>query len=105
MSEYVKRHDNTLKAMTVKWAIENDCSIKIQSDFPKSGNEERCSRNYTGTGNWQHRMRMNCIARRRDLKKTILLIDITCQNEANKEVKQWGEKDEEILAATLRAAR
>ena len=39
---------------------------------------------------WEHRMRMNCIARRPDLtledkdKKMILLIDMACTNEINK---------------------
>ena len=43
---------------------------------------------------WEHRMRTNCTARRPDLtlegeeKKTILLVDITCPNEANRQVKQ-----------------
>ena len=47
---------------------------------------------------WEYRMRMNCIARRPDLtledkdKKMILLIDMACPNEANKE----GKRDEKI---------
>ena len=42
---------------------------------------------------WQHRMRMNCTARRPDPtledeeKKTILLVDMACPNEANRQVK------------------
>ena len=39
---------------------------------------------------WEHRMRMNCTARRPDLtledeeKKTILLVDMACPNEAKR---------------------
>ena len=43
---------------------------------------------------WEHRMRTNCTARRLDLtledeeKKTILLVDMACPNEANRQVKR-----------------
>ena len=43
---------------------------------------------------WEHRMRTKCIARRPDLtledtaKKRILLIDMACPNESNKEAKR-----------------
>ena len=43
---------------------------------------------------WEHRMRTKCIARTPDLaledtaKKTILLIDMVCPNESNKEAKR-----------------
>ena len=47
---------------------------------------------------WEHRMRTKCVARRPDLtledtsKKLIMLIDMACPNEANKETK----RDEKI---------
>ena len=47
---------------------------------------------------WEHPMRMDCIARRPDLtledtsKKTVLLIDMACPNEYNKIAK----RDEKI---------
>ena len=43
---------------------------------------------------WEHRMRTNCTTRRSDLaledeeKKTILLVDMACPDEANRQVKR-----------------
>ena len=59
---------------------------------------------------WEHRMRTNCIARKPDLtledtaKKTILLIDMACLNESNKEAKR-EKKDEKVPTVMLRTAR
>ena len=54
-TEYLKRHDNALKVLAVKWQLRMGCSLKIQSGIQLSGSEELClkevDRNYFGTGN------------------------------------------------------
>ena len=85
----------------MKWAIENVAQLMIAREQwnelilglgTSNENELYCKKTRLNGG-------------RRGEKKTILLTDITCQNEANKEAKRWRGKDEEIPATTLRAAR
>ena len=99
-SAYVKRHDNALKVLAVKWAIENRLipedtkwyNIKWERGQVIESNGKKL------LWDWEYRMRINCIARRPDLtledkdKKLIMLIDMACLNEANKEAK----RDEKI---------
>ena len=95
-SEYVKRHDNALKVLAVKWAIENRLipedtkwyTIKWERGQVIESNGKKL------LWDWEYRMRINCIARRPDLtledkdKKLIMLIDMACPNEANKAAKR-----------------
>ena len=85
-TEYVKRHNNTLKVLAVKWATEDGLLSKDTKWYTtkwkrgkvieKDGKKLCCD--------WEHPMRTDCIARRPDLtsedksKKSILLIDMTC---------------------------
>ena len=95
-SEYVKRHDNTLKVLAVKWAIENGLLAQNTKWYAEKWERRKVLENNGKKlyWDWEHRMRTNYIARRPDLtledsvKKTILLIDMACPNEANKEVKR-----------------
>ena len=61
---------------------------------------------------WEHRMRTNCTARRPDLtledeeKKTILLVDMACPNEVNRQAKREDKiKKYEQLCFELRERR
>ena len=95
-SENVKRHDNTLKVLAVKWAVENGLLPEETKWYAVNW---ECGKVIENNGkklywDWEHRMRTNCIAKRPDLtledtgKKTILLIDMACPNESNKEAKR-----------------
>ena len=99
-SDYVKRHDNALKVLTVRWAVDNGLipedtkwyNVKWEPGQVIKSNGKKL------LWEWEYRMRMNRIAWRPDLtledkdKKMILLIDMACPNEANKE----GKQDEKI---------
>ena len=95
-SKYVKRHNNTLKVLAVKWAMEMGImpvGTKWHAEKWEKGKvlENGRKRLYW---DWEHRMRTNCTARRPGLtledeeKKTILLVDMACPNEANRQVKR-----------------
>ena len=97
-SEYVKRHDNTLKVLAVKWAIENGllpAETKWYAEKWQSGKitESGGKKLYW---NWEHRMRTENTHRRPDLtledttNKTILLIDMACPIESNKDTKRMN---------------
>ena len=97
-TEYRRRHDNTLKVLAVKWASERGL-------LPEKRNlkwyREKWERGKVLENNgkklywdWEHRMRNSCTARRPDLtledteKKMILLVDMACSNEKNKDWKR-----------------
>lgn len=92
-TEYVRRHDNALKILAVEWG-------KKEGLLPKDAvwYKERWERGRVIEKNgkkilwdWEHRMRTHCKARRPDLtledetKKEILIIDMACPAERNKE--------------------
>ena len=99
-TEYVKRHNNTLKVLAVKWAVENGLLPEDTKWYTAKWESERV---IVKDGkklfwDWEHPVRTHCIARRLDLiledasKKTILLIDMVCPNKYNKIAK----RDEKI---------
>ena len=99
-TEYVKRHNNTLKVLAVKWAVENGLLPEdtkwYTTKWERGQVIEKDGKKLFW--DWEHPMRTDCIARRPDLtledtsKKTILLIDMACPNEYNKIAK----RDEKI---------
>ena len=95
-TEYVKRHNNTLKVLAVKQAIENGLLSKDTKWYTTNW-ERRKVVEKDGKKlfwDWEHPIRTGHIARRPGLtledtsKKTILLIDMACPNETNKIVKR-----------------
>ena len=95
-TEYVKRHNNTLKLLAVKWATENDLLSKdtkwYTTNWERGKMIEKDEKKLFW--DWEHSVRTNGIARRPDLtledtsKKRILLIDTACPNENNKTAKR-----------------
>ena len=68
-SEYVKRHDNNLKVLAVKWAIENGL---LPEDAKWYTQQWERGKMFEKDGkklfwDWEHRMRTKCVARRPDL--------------------------------------
>ena len=95
-TEYVKRHNNTLKVLAVKQAIENGLLSKDTKWYTTNW-ERRKVVEKDGKKlfwDWEHSIRTGHTARRPGLtledtsKKTILLIDMACPNENNKIVKR-----------------
>ena len=95
-TEYLRRHDNTLKVLAVKWASENGLlpeNFKWYREKWERGKvlENNGKKLYW---DWEHRMWNSCTARRPDLtledteKKMILLVDMACPNEKNKDEKR-----------------
>ena len=93
---YLRRHDNTLKVLAVKWVSESGLllvNVKWYREKWERGKvlENNGKKLYW---DWEHRMRNSCTARRPDLaledteKKMILLVDIACPNEENKDEKR-----------------
>ena len=95
-SEYVKRHNNTLKVLAVKWAMEMEIMPEGTKWYAEKWEKGKVLENGGKRlyWDWEHWMRTNCIGRRPDLtmedeeKKTILLADMVCTNEANRQVKR-----------------
>ena len=91
-SEYVKRHNNTLKVLAVKWAMEMGIMPEGTKRYAEKWEKGKVLENGGKRlyWDWEHRMRTNCTARRPDLtleddrKKTILLVDMACPNEGNR---------------------
>ena len=91
-TEYLKRHDNALKVLAVKWAIKNGMlpedtkwyTVKWQRGTVLERNGQKLF------WDWEHRMRTNCTERRPDLtledsaNKTIVLVDMACPMESNR---------------------
>ena len=91
-TEYLKRHDNALKVLAVKWAIKNGMlpedtkwyTVKWQRGTVLERNGQKLF------WDWEHRMRTNCTERRPDLtledsaNKTIVLVDMACPMEFNR---------------------
>ena len=91
-TEYLKRHDNALKVLAVKWAIKNGMlpedtkwyTVKWQRGTVLERNGQKLF------WDWEHRMRTNCTERRPDLtledsaNKTIVLVDMACPMECNR---------------------
>ena len=95
-TEYLRRHDNALKVLAVKWAIDNGLLPEGTKWYKEKWEKGKV---IEGNGkklywDWEHRMRVSCVARRPDLtiedseKKIIMIIDMACPNEANKEEKR-----------------
>ena len=95
-SEYVRRNDNALKVLAVHWAIDNKLlpeGTKWYTEIWEKGKviENNGKKLYW---DWEHRMRTTCTARRPDLtledriEKKIMIIDMACPNESNKEKKR-----------------
>ena len=94
--EYVRRHDNALRLLAVKWCVEKGL-IAEETKWYKENWERGKVIEKDGikmSWDWEHRMRTNCVARRPDLtledatKKTIMLIDMACPMESNKQEKR-----------------
>ena len=91
-TEYVKRHNNTLKVLAVKWATENGLLPKDTKWYTMKWERGKVIEKDGKKlfWDWEHPMRTDCIACRPELtledtsKKTILLIDMACSNENNK---------------------
>ena len=91
-TEYLKRHDNALKVLAVKWAIQNGMlpedtkwyTVKWQRGTVLERNGQKLF------WDWEHRMRTNCTERRPDLtledsaNKTIVLVDMAFPMESNR---------------------
>ena len=98
--EYVKRHNNTLNVLAVKWATENGLLPKDTNWYITKWERGKVIEKDGKKlfWDWDYPMRTDGIARRQDLtledtsKKTILLIDMACPNENNKIAK----RDEKI---------
>ena len=95
-TEYVKRHEKTLKVLAVKCTLENGLlpeGTKWYTTNWERGKviEKDAKKLFWG---WKHPIRTDCVARRPDFtmedtsKKTILLIDVACSNESNKRAKR-----------------
>ena len=91
-TEYVKRHNNTLKELAVKQAVENGL---LPENTKQSTTKQERGKVMEKDGkklfrDSKHPMRTDCIARRPDFtledasEKIILLIDMACPNEYNK---------------------
>ena len=94
--EYVKQHDNALKVLAVKWAMENGLlpegtkwyEIKWERGKVFENNGKKL------LWDWEHRMRTNCTERRPDLmledtvKRTIMVVDMVCPTETIKDMKR-----------------
>ena len=95
-TEYLKRHDNALKVLAVKWAIKNGMlpedtkwyTVKWQRGTVLERNGQKLF------WDWEHRMQTNCTERRPDLtledsaNKTIVLVDMACPMESNRTKKR-----------------
>ena len=94
-TEYLKRHDNTLKVLTVKGTSESGLLPENVKWYREKWERWKVleSDGKKLYWDWKHRMRNSCTARRPDLtledteKKMILLVDMACQNEKNKDEK------------------
>ena len=95
-AEYVKRHNDTLKVLAVKWAVENGLLPEDTKWYTTNWERGKVIEKYAKKlfWNWEHPVRTDCITRRPDLtlegrsKKTILLIDMACPNKYYKKGKQ-----------------
>ena len=95
-SEYVRRHNNALKVLAVKWAMEKGLVPEGTKWYTEKWEKGKVLENGGKKlyWDWEHRMRTTCTARRPDLTleddetKTILLVDMACPNEANKNAKR-----------------
>ena len=68
-TKYVKPHNNTLKVLAVKWAVENEL---LPEDTKWYTTNWECRKMIEKDGkklfwDWEHSMRTDCIARRPDL--------------------------------------
>ena len=92
----VKRHNNALKVLAVKWAMKKGLIPEGTKWYAEKWEKGKVIENGGKKlyWDWEHRMRTNCTARRPDLTledddtKTILLVDMACPNEANRDVKR-----------------
>ena len=89
--EYVRRQDNALKVMAVRWVINNGVlppGIKWWNKNWKKGRVMQRNE-YKLLSDWEHRMRTTNTARRSDLmlenepKKMICIVDMACPYELN----------------------
>ena len=111
-SEYIKRHNNTLKVLAVKWEMEMGIMPEGTKWYAEKWEKGKVLENGGKRlyWDWEHRMRTNCTAGRPDLedeeKKTILLVDMARSNEANRQVKREEKiKKYEQLCFELRERR
>ena len=91
-TEYVKRHNNTLKALALNQTVENGLLHEdtkwYKTNWERGKVIEKDRKKLCW--DWEHPMKTGCIAHRLDLtledtsKKTILLIDMARPNEYNK---------------------
>ena len=95
-TEYVKRHENTLKVLAVKWTLENGLLPEGTKWYTTNWERGKVIEKDRKKLFWccKHPMTTDCVARRPDLtmedtsKKTIQLIDVACSNESNKIAKR-----------------
>lgn len=94
-SEFVKRHENTLLVLVVKQAIENGLFPEVSEWYTEKQEHRKLIVNDEKKlyWDWEHEIRTNFLARRPHLtlentvRKTILLINMVCPRESNKEAK------------------
>ena len=95
-ADYLRRHDNTLRVLAVTWASESGLLPENVKWYIEKWERGKVSENNVKKlyWDWEHRMRISCTARRPDLtledteKKMILLVDMACPNEKNKDEKR-----------------
>ena len=103
-SEYVKRHNNTLKDLVVTWAVEMGIMPEGTKWYAAKWEKGKVLENEGKRlyWDWKHKMRTNCTTRRPGLtledeeKKTMLLVDMACSNEVNRQVKLKCKREEKI---------
>jgi len=95
-ADYLRRHDNTLRVLAVTWASESGLLPENVKWYREKWERGQVLENNGKKlfWDWEHRMRNSCTARGPDLtledteKKMILLVDMACPNEKNKDEKR-----------------
>ena len=90
-TEYVRRHNNALKVMAVRWAINNGILPPDTKSWNENWTKGRVTKRngYKILWDWEHRMRTTNTAKRPDLtledesKKMIYIVDMACLYESN----------------------
>ena len=108
-SKYVRRHENALEVLAVHWAIDNKLLPEGTKWYTEIWEKGKVIENNGKKlhWDWEHRMRTSCTARRPDLtledriEKKIMIIDMTCPNESNKEKKREEKVKKYVPAAAL----
>ena len=90
-SEYVRRHDNALKVLAVHWAIDNKLlreGTKWYTEIWEKGKViEKMGKSYIGFGT-SDEDELHGLTLEDRIEKKIMIIDMACPNESNKEKKR-----------------